>query len=76
MVPTRQAKDISMTKAVKLLALLRTGTGASLEYVTELTGWQPHTERAAMNGFKKRGHVSTKHVEGNTSVWSVKTAEA
>jgi biotin operon repressor len=65
-----------VTKAAKLLILLQTGTGASLEDMTEATGWQPHTVRAAMTGLKKKGHTIEKHVEGNTTVWSAKAATA
>lgn len=65
-----------VTKAAKLLALLQAGTGASLEDMTDLTGWQPHTVRAAMTGLKKKGHVIDKHIEGNTTIWSVKAAAA
>ena len=59
------------TKADRLLALLRAGTGASLDDMTEATGWQAHTVRAAMTGLRKRGFEITRHVEGNTAVWSV-----
>ena len=60
------------TKAAKLLPLLQTGTGASLEEMVEATGWQSHTVRAAMTGLRKKGHVIEKHIEGNTTIWSVK----
>ena len=63
-----------VTKAATLLALLQTGTGASLEEMVEATGWQAHTVRAAMTGFRKKGHAIDKHVEGNTTVWSAKSA--
>ena len=62
------------TKSTKLLTLLPAGTGASLEEMVEVTGWQSHTVRAAMTGFRKKGHIINKHVEGNTTVWSVKPA--
>lgn len=65
-----------ITKSAKLLTLLQTGTGASLEDMVDLTGWQPHTVRAAMTGLKKKGHVIEKHVEGNTTIWSVKVTGA
>jgi biotin operon repressor len=64
------------TKADRLLTLLRTGTGASLEEMVEATGWQAHTVRAAMTGLRKRGFEITRHVEGNTTVWSAAPAEA
>lgn len=65
-----------ITKITKLLTLLQTGTGASLEDMTDATGWQPHTVRAAMTGLKKKGHSIEKHIEGNTTVWSVKGVAA
>jgi biotin operon repressor len=64
------------SKTDRLLTLLRTGTGASLEEMTEATGWQSHTVRAAMTGLRKRGFEIKRHVEGNTTVWSVAPAEA
>jgi len=63
------------TKAERLLDLLHAGTGASLEEMTEATGWQAHTVRAAMTGLRKKGHVITRHVEGNTTVWRIAAAE-
>jgi hypothetical protein len=59
------------SKADRLLAMLRTGTGASLDDMTGATGWQPHTVRAAMTGLRKRGYAIERHVEGNTTVWSI-----
>lgn len=60
------------TKTDKLLILLQTGTGASLEEMSDFTSWQPHTVRAAMTGLRKKGHVIEKPVEGDTTIWSVK----
>lgn len=64
------------SKAERLVTLLTTGTGASLEEMMEATGWQAHTVRAAMTGLRKRGYEIERHVEGNTTVWSVKQAAA
>lgn len=66
--------EVRVTKSEKLLTLLQTGTGASLEDMVEATGWLPHTARAAMTGLRKKGHVIEKHVEGNTTMWSVKAS--
>ncbi len=63
-----------VTKSVKLLTLLQTGTGASLEEMVEATGWRPHTVRAALTGLRKKGHTIEKHIEGNTTIWSVTPA--
>ena len=62
------------TKNQRLLDMLATGTGASLEEMVEATGWQPHTVRAAMAGLRKRGYEVERHTEGTTTVWSVKVA--
>lgn len=43
------------TKADKVIALLKRKQGATLEEMVHATGWLPHTTRAAMTGFKKRG---------------------
>lgn len=61
----------SHTKAARLLELLRTRTGVSLEEMSEATGWQSHTVRAAMTGLRRKGLAITRHVEGNTTVWHV-----
>ena len=62
------------TKNQRLLDMLTTGTGASLEEMGEATGWQSHTVRAAMTGLRKRGYEVERHTEGTTTVWSVKVA--
>ena len=62
------------TKNQRLLDMLTTGTGASLEEMVEATGWQSHTVRAAMTGLRKRGYKVERHTDGTTTVWSVKVA--
>ena len=64
------------SKSERLLTLLCTGSGVSLEDMIEATGWQAHTVRAAMTGLRKRGYLITRHIEGNTTVWSVAAPEA
>lgn len=59
------------TKLDRILCLLQTGTGASLEEMGEATGWQPHTVRATLTELRKRGYEVTRHTEGTTTVWSV-----
>lgn len=59
------------SKAGRLLAMLRDGSGASLDEMMEATGWQAHTVRAAMTGLRKRGHAIERHLEGSVTVWRV-----
>jgi predicted ArsR family transcriptional regulator len=76
MTKTSECAAPRVTKAAKLLILLQAVTGASLEDMTDATGWQPHTVRAAMTGLRKKGHVIDKQTQGNTTVWSVKAVAA
>jgi DNA-binding IclR family transcriptional regulator len=64
------------SKASRIVELLQTGTGTSLDDMIEATGWQAHTVRAAMTGLRKRGYVIERHVEGSVTVWSLSKAAA
>ncbi|MFN4359042.1 MULTISPECIES: DUF3489 domain-containing protein [Sphingopyxis] len=59
------------SKAAALLEMLQRKDGATLDEMTERTGWQPHTVRAAMTGLRKKGHVIEKRTSGNTTVWFI-----
>ena len=50
------AKPLRVTKAAMVLSLLQRDTGATLPELTEVTGWLPHTRRAALTGLRKKGH--------------------
>jgi Protein of unknown function (DUF3489) len=45
------------SKQAVVLDLLRRGEGATLEDLMAATGWLPHTTRAALTGFRKRGYL-------------------
>lgn len=59
------------SKAATLLEMLQRKDGASLDEMTERTGWQPHTVRAAMTGLRQKGYVIDKRPSGNTTVWFI-----
>ncbi|MCT2558023.1 DUF3489 domain-containing protein [Tsuneonella sp. YG55] len=40
-----------------VLALLKREGGATLDELVEVTGWLPHSARAALTGLKKKGHA-------------------
>lgn len=42
-----------------VLALLEEPDGAPLDRLVEVTGWLPHTTRAALTGLRKRGYAVT-----------------
>ena len=42
------------TKQSQLIALLRTPAGTSIEQMTKVTGWQPHTVRGVISGVLRK----------------------
>ncbi len=53
------------TKQALLLELIGREGGATLEELTSVTGWLPHTTRAAITGLRKRGHdVRCERIDG------------
>ena len=54
-----------MSKQAQLAALVTRDTGATLDQMIAVTGWLPHTTRAALTGLKKKGYaISSVKVEG------------
>lgn len=69
------------TRQAQLLELLKREEGADIDEMVHLTGWQPHSVRAVLTGFRKRGIKVTRTKEGNgVSVYhasaTISTAEA
>lgn len=69
--PARQTAEAQLlaakaqSKSLLLLELLKRKGGATLDQMVEATGWQPHTMRAALTGFRKKGHsVTSEKIEG------------
>lgn len=58
---TRAAGSINAiappTMHQQVIDLLSCSGGASLEEMSSLANWQPHSTRAFMTGLKKKGHV-------------------
>ena len=48
------------SKISQVLALLQRDEGATLDELVAITGWLPHTTRAALTGLKKKGHMIAK----------------
>ncbi len=53
-VPTKSA---AKTKNQQVIDLLSCEGGATLEEMSKLAGWLPHSTRSFMTGLKKKGHV-------------------
>ena len=45
------------SKLERLLMATRARSGASMEDLTAVTGWQPHSVRAALSRLRARGHA-------------------
>lgn len=62
-----------------VLGLLGAPEGASLTRLIEVTGWLPHTTRAALTGLRKRGFAVSREkargTDGAESVYRVASAE-
>ena len=44
------------TKQARLVSMLSTRHGVTIEKVGAAMGWQPHTTRASLTGLRKRGY--------------------
>jgi hypothetical protein len=53
--PSRRPPRVG-SKLDRLLGMVSTEEGATLEELTGATGWLPHTARAALTGLRKRGY--------------------
>ena len=42
------------SKQARLIALLRSASGGTIEQMTALTGWQPHTVRGTISGVLRK----------------------
>lgn len=58
--------ELKRTKAAQIIELLNRPEGVTIEQLTVVTGWLPHTTRSALTGLRKKGHnlCSAKPVEG------------
>jgi hypothetical protein len=66
------------TKIAHVVELLQHGRGSPLAELVAVTGWLPHTTRAALTGLRKRGYVVEidRSDKGRGSVYRIKPTEA
>ncbi|MDB5539813.1 MAG: hypothetical protein JWQ89_1540 [Devosia sp.] len=67
-----ETPNVSKTSAV--LALLQREDGASVSELIELTGWLPHTTRAALTGLRKKGHVIDRSKRNDETCYRIAAA--
>jgi len=76
--PASRTRPNPGSKLGIVLALLEKPQGASLAMLVEVTGWLPHTTRAALTGLRKRGFavVSEQAEGGGASVYRIRAEAA
>jgi hypothetical protein len=45
------------SKQARLVSMLSTKRGVTIEKVSKVMGWLPHTTRASLTGLRKRGYL-------------------
>ena len=65
----------SGSKQARIIKMLSRKSGATLEALVEVTGWLPHTTRAALTGLRKRGYeVVLERQDGKSSIYRITSA--
>jgi hypothetical protein len=72
---TEAAPPRPATKASLVLDLLRRPEGATLAELIALTGWLPHTTRAALTGLRKQGHAVARDQRDGVTCYRVAAAQ-
>ena len=74
MAKTRKSKPApakTENKTGRVIALLKREGGASLAEITGATGWQSHSARAVLTGFRKKGFIIGKEKADGVTRWSI-----
>ena len=62
----------SGSKQASIIKMLSRKSGATLEALVDVTGWLPHTTRAALTGLRKRGYgVLLERQDGKSSIYRI-----
>lgn len=69
--PKTPSTSASSRKIDQVFVLLGRKQGATLAEITELTGWLPHTARAALTGLRKKGQTITKAKRDEVTTYSI-----
>ena len=59
------------SKSAAVVELLRRTDGATLDDITNATGWQNHTARAVLTGLRKKGHTIERTKDGGVSRYRI-----
>ena len=60
------------SKLAKVIGMLTSKAGTTIEAIVKATDWLPHTTRAALTGLRKRGyHVEKERREGGRTIYRI-----
>lgn len=62
------------TKSATVIALLQRDDGATLPQLIAVTGWLPHTTRAALTGLRKKGHAIDRSKVAGVTTYRIASA--
>lgn len=62
------------SKIAQVTSMLERSGGATLAELVEMTGWLPHTTRAALTGLRKKGYTLDKESRGGVTVYTIAKA--
>ena len=62
------------SKIATVVEMLRRDDGATLAEMVEVTGWLPHTTRAALTGLRKKGHAIGKSNRDGATAYAIAAA--
>lgn len=71
--PAQPIARRSPTKVKRLVDMLKSPEGVSVEELGTSLGWLPHTVRAALTGLRKKGHVIVRGQQGSVTVYRIGT---
>ena len=63
------------SKIDQVTALLERKQGATLEEMTDATGWQPHSARAVLTGLRKKDHAIVKSKRDDLTSYRITEAD-
>lgn len=65
------ARAVTPGKIDQVVALLKRREGATLAEIIAITGWQPHSARAALTGLRKKGHTIERSKRDDAGCWRI-----
>lgn len=72
---TPKVENHTGSKQARVIELLQSKAGATIDALVKSTDWQPHSVRAAISGLRKSGYtIETKQIEGQKTIYRITAA--